>query len=113
MWETSMSQQPPRPDIHRLVEIANELADVLRVGRAPEAKVREKLDEILFERGAFESASSGIITEDELVRLVLEHLHTLLSRGTALGPDPDEDSTLNATIHAALFGVAPEPKLSR
>lgn len=97
-----------RPDIDALVRCAERFAALLSREPAPEAEVRRVLEDILFHRESWEAAREHLLTEAELINLVLAHLHTLLIESARVpsasepGPEPWEDPALRDCIRQSL-----------
>ncbi|MCL1039922.1 hypothetical protein L2750_22745 [Shewanella submarina] len=66
------------PDIAKLIESADLLAERMSLPKPDPISVRAKINEILYERGHLESLAQGISSIEELALLLLAHFQTLI-----------------------------------
>ncbi|WP_437926236.1 hypothetical protein WMF37_45590 [Sorangium sp. So ce291] len=101
-----LNSQRPSVDIEKNVLCAGRLANLLSVSPLSDEECRRVVREVLFERSAYESAQSGLITEAEAVQLLLAHLHTALGQPAVKEGEPfpwDEEGLLSC-LRDAIFG---------
>lgn len=93
------------PEIEGLVQCATQLAILLARDSASDARVRQMLEDVLWKREAWKAAQMQLITEDELINLILAHLCTFL--GGDAKPEMEselwENRELRTRIHGCLF----------
>ena len=93
-------------DIEGIILCAGRFASLLSVSPLSDEECRRVVCEVLFERSAFESARSGLITEAEAVQLLLAHLHTALGQPAVKEgePFPWDEQGLLSCFRDAIFG---------
>ncbi|MEP1857427.1 MAG: hypothetical protein ABJI60_06490 [Kangiellaceae bacterium] len=94
------------PNIEELLECGVSLAEELGMEVPPREMFNSKIDEVLFERENYECAKSGLITNDELVNLVIAHFQTLVCNNS-YADKPSElklSAVLRSRIQSALLG---------
>ncbi len=102
-----MATRTPRPSESDLVRCAAVYADALCVRPIPEAQAREVIERVLFsEDHGWEACEMGIITREELVFLVMAHLHTELTRDELGDQSQVEAPAAIQAVRLALFGMA-------
>jgi hypothetical protein len=73
-----MASVRSEPDMASLLDCIAKLAARMAIAAPAESLARERLTNVLVERGNIEAARQGLISHAELVQLVLAHVHTLL-----------------------------------
>ncbi|MGK4001475.1 hypothetical protein WMF31_02545 [Sorangium sp. So ce1036] len=101
-----LNSQGSKVDIEKIVLCAGRFASLLSVSPLSDEECRRVVREVLFERSAFESAQSGLITEAETVQLLLAHLHTALGQPAVKEgePFPWDEQELLSCLRNAIFG---------
>jgi hypothetical protein len=95
------------PDIGLLVGAAMRLAAMVAMAPAPERKIREKINEILYERDTLDAVRRNILTKREAAVLLLDHLLMTIPHISMdlHGADPWSDEELLVTIERGMFGL--------
>jgi hypothetical protein len=92
------------PDIEALIAVGARMAHLMSIPPASDAAMRDMLEYVLFEREYWEAARDEIITHEELMNIVLDHVYMSMRPE---GFDADEsflnDPEVLATVKAALF----------
>jgi hypothetical protein len=94
------------PNIDKLVSCGGALADELEMVSPSLEVLKNKIDEILFVRENYENAKLGLITNRELVNIMMAHIQTLVCK-TSGNDEPSElklSEQLSSDFHSALFG---------
>lgn len=101
-----LSSQASDVDISKITLCADRFASLLSVPPLSDEECRRVVCEVLFDRSAFESAQSGLITEAEAVQLLLAHLHTALGQPAVKEgePFPWDEQGLLSCLRDAIFG---------
>lgn len=97
----------PRPDINVLIACGTRLARLLSVAPASTQALRDKLEEILFERKNYKCFEEGIITREEVRNLVLAHLQTLICHSAGVEEPTVQwiDAELCSDVENAICGI--------
>ena len=88
-----------------LIECCNLIAEDLAVAKPKSNDVVDKLTEILVNRENYVCMEKGIVTQDELVNLIFQHLYSLVSREAASSHSKTSSkvSEIRAKIKLALL----------
>jgi hypothetical protein len=101
---------PAPPNLEGLIICAKHMASLMELPEPLDAKIRAKLEDILFQQGYFESFKFRIITREEYVNVVFQHLQTFICASAGV-PEPaaamwssDEEAKLIHEMNQALLG---------
>lgn len=101
-----MTVSSHRPDTEALVQCARSFARALEVNPLSDAAARSVIEDVLFgPKDGWAVYQSGLLTREELMNLLLAHLHTELVSAFRQYPegDPWERPELREAFRKALF----------